>query len=293
MTKIYYGIKKNFPATYTSLRKVVFPLVSYFRTRKSSEFTSATKKSVSILGYNYQVMLDPANGFIDTQIFTTGQYELDILSVIKEHLHPGDTFIDIGGNIGWHTLFAAHVVGKNGHVHTFEPIEKLVRQINDNLSINKLTNRVTVHPFGCSSSETKMELHINPINIGGSSVFGLTTQSLESKLITLKPADSVLTKLSTQITLIKIDTEGSELEVLKGLIDTLDTHRPKLIIEYSPSFWGTKAYEKSKAFFKILSSYNYSIYDLESGHKKIVPNETWVRNFNKLQTNFLCIPEDK
>jgi FkbM family methyltransferase len=291
MIKIIYQIKKYSPETYSVLRKVLFPLVGHLRARKGSTFVKPITKSVSILGYNYSVFLDPTNGFIDTQIFTTGQYELDILSVIKENLKPGETFVDIGGNIGWHTLFAAHVVGESGHVHTFEPIKKLVQQINKNISLNNLDKCITVHPFGCSSTESEVTININLVNIGGSSIFKLATQSEKNETISLKPADSVLSTLIPKVKLIKIDTEGSELEVLKGLRNTLENHRPKLIIEYSPSFWGAGSLEKSLAFFQILNDYFYQIFDLESGHKRIEPDEMWIRNFKKLQTNFLCIPK--
>lgn len=291
MIKSFYFIKKNFPATYALIRKILFPIVHFTRNRKSSNFTHPIKKTVTIFGYTYTIHIDPTNGFIDTQIFTTGQYELDILSVIKQHLNPGEVFIDIGGNIGWHTLFAAQVVGKAGHVYTFEPIKKLVSQLTASVTDNNLTNQVTVFPFGCSSSESQVDLHINSINIGGSSVYTPSAQSTKTETIMLKKADGVLATINQPIALIKIDTEGSELAVLQGLAETLKRYRPKLIIEYSPSFWGAESFNKSVAFFEILAQHNYSIYDLESGHQQIDPSEKWIRNFTKLQTNFLCLPQ--
>ena len=54
----------------------------------------------------------------------TGSYEIETYLALKKFLKPGDTFIDIGGNIGYITALAAGIVGKTGEVHAFEPIKK-------------------------------------------------------------------------------------------------------------------------------------------------------------------------
>jgi len=289
MNSLTYFIKRNFPNIYTRIREFLFPLVQKHRQKKATLFINPMTKDVSVLGYNYEIQLDPTNGFIDTQIFTTGTYELDILKVIAQHLKPGDTFIDIGGNIGWHTLFGAHVVGRLGHVYTFEPIPKLIKQLQRSVTLNKLEQQVKLFPFGCSDHESEQTININSINIGGSSLFTLKDHSVHSETITLRRADDVLADKLSSVSLIKIDTEGSELEALLGLSNILDKHHPALIIEYSPSFWGDKAFEKSQTFFAFLAQKHYKVFDLESGHVEINPNNDWIKNFTKLQTNFLCV----
>lgn len=289
MSRIHFFLKKHLPKVYNSVRLVLFPYVNAVRLKKGAQFTAVISKQVSILGYKYSIIIDPSNGFIDTQIFTTGGYEIDILQVMQKHLAPGDVFVDIGGNIGWHTLFAAQIVGENGHVYTFEPINKLINQLTQSIEKNNFQDRITLFPFGCSDTEKNIALNINPINIGGSSVFNLKTKSNNSELITLKRADSILSNIVTKVSMIKIDTEGSELEALIGLGNILNKFKPKLIIEFSPSFWGDGAQEKCVQFFKILTDNNYVIFDLESGHTEITPSSEWIANFKKLQTNFLCL----
>lgn len=278
--------KKHFPKFYSALRSLLFPLVERLRTRKKASFTNPLLLSVSPLGQSFQVKIDPSNGFIDQHIYATKTYEPDILQVMTEHLRPGDIFVDIGCNIGWHSLFAATLVGPDGRVFAFEPIPRLRNQFLESLTANSLGSRVTLLPFGCSDRAEEVAIHINPHNIGGSSI--LTNDSHETISATLKPADDVLADAPT-VHLIKIDTEGYELEVLRGLTQTLSSKRPSLIIEYTPSLWGTNQAERSTEFFAILNNAAYDVYDLEMGHERINDTLGWSQKFTKLQTNLLCL----
>ena len=288
MISLQLFLKEKFPILYKRLRNSFFPLIDYYRSKKRATFNSSENKQVSPLGLPFTVALNPKNGFIDQHIFTTGNYEPDILKVMAEYLKNGDTFVDIGGNIGWHSLVAASIVGPTGHIHTFEPLKNLRDQFSESLNLSGFAGRVTVYPFGCSDKVEVAHLHLNPINIGGSSIFDERhTETININLIT---ADSALEK-TPEVNLIKIDTEGYELEVLRGLKQTLLNKRPVLIIEYSPSFWSSDRPERSSEFFEILVSNNYICLDLENGHSKINDPDAWIQSFTKLQTNLLCLPQ--
>lgn len=288
MSKLQVFLKHHFPSFYIKIRNILFPLVENLRLKKRQQFNHPVDKVVSTLGQNFTIALDPSNGFIDAHIYATGTYEPDILQVMKDYLRPGDTFVDIGGNIGWHSLFATSLVGEQGKVHTFEPLPKLNEQFKRSIKLNNFSKQVTLHSYGCSDVSGKAYLHINEKNIGGSSI--LDERYSETVEISTLPADEILRDLS-EISLIKIDTEGFEIEVLRGLKTTLSQLKPKLIIEFSPSFWTNQKIERSKEFFAILTFHDYSILDLENGYKPIVNTDGWINEFNKLQTNLLCLPK--
>ena len=233
MISLQLFLKEKFPQVYFKLRTAFFPLVDSFRSKKRAAFNTSINKTVSPLHQSFNIKLNPENGFIDQHIFATGTYEPDILKVIGEYLKSGDTFVDIGGNIGWHSLVAAAIVGPEGHVHTFEPLPRLREQFLESLTQSGFTDRVTIYPFGCSDKTEEAKLHLNPINIGGSSI--LDERHGKTTVINLIPADTAL-DTTPSVHLIKIDTEGYELEVLRGLTKTLTEKRPVLIMAQGSLF---------------------------------------------------------
>ncbi len=284
-TKIRLIIKKKFPSIYSKIRDLLFPYISNRNKNIAKNFTETTTKTVNIHGVTYQIQLNPENGFVDTTIYTDGAYEPDILLVIKDNLPKGGTFIDIGANIGNHTLFAAKHVGDGGKVISFEPIPRIAQQFEQSINLNQLKN-ISLHKFACSDTVSEARLTLVKGNIGGSSLHRADKEN--SINIETRPADSVLHNLN-RVDLIKIDTEGHELEALKGLQKTLAEHQPTLIIEFSPFFWGEERQNKSNEFFNLLEKFNYRLYDLEEGHSEIKQPLVWIKTFTKQQTNLLCI----
>lgn len=256
----------------------------FFYNRKKNTFTKRQAVKVNLDSITYNIIVDPKNGFVDEVIYTNGVYEPDILKVIKANLKSGDTFVDIGANIGQHSLFSASIVGNTGKVILFEPIPQLVLQIKESLAENPEITNVTIHNIAASDTKEKAEIKLRPNNIGGSSLHH-HNKDFETITIQTIPADDLLLGLP-QVDLIKIDTEGHEIEVLQGIQKTLQTHKPKIIIEFSPQL-NENPESYSNDFFKYLK--NYDFYDLETGHQKISDPAVWLKTFNKVQTNFLCL----
>lgn len=283
---IRLALKKYEPQLYEKIRKILFIFVYRYRQYKLRKFILPKIVTVTIHGYSFNIQIDPSNGFIDEQIFVSGSYEADILAVIKEHLPVGGTYIDIGANIGQHALFAAAVVGQKGSIHAFEPIKKLAEQIRFSVQANHFSDRFKIHNLACGAIATTAHIDINTQNIGGSKID--TSREHSGAMIYVAPADTIL-KDVPKIDLIKIDTEGFELEVLEGLEETLAKHTPTLIIEYSPSLWKPEERAQNSArFFALLRTHGYRIYDLEHGHAEIKNDQDWIHSFAKLQTNVLC-----
>lgn len=283
---IRLALKKQQPQLYEKIRQRLFIFVHHYRQYKLRQFTAPRIVEVIINSHSFKIQIDPSNGFIDEQIFTSGSYEPDILAVIQQHLSVDGTYIDIGANIGQHALFAAALVGAKGTVHAFEPIKKLAEQIRLSVEINHFTDRFKIHNLACGATAGTAHIDINIQNIGGSKID--TRREDSDAMIYITPADTILSEVP-KIDLIKIDTEGFEVEVLEGLQATLSKHTPTLIVEYSPSLWSIEdRASMSTQFFSLLRTHGYRIYDLENGHTEIKNDLAWIRSFDKLQTNFLC-----
>lgn len=288
-TRSRIWIKQHFPTLYRALRTRFLPYAGVRRVAKARQFNKPQFYKISYLGAKFEILLDPTNGFVDRTIFTTGLYEPDILAVMAKHLAPGAVFIDIGANIGQHSLFAACLVGNTGQVIAFDPLPKLVAQLNQSIERNHFSDRFVLHNVGCADKSGQASLTTLPTNIGGSSLHRANSKDSGLVEIKLERADHYLDKLS-RIDLIKIDTEGHEYEVLLGLTDTLAKHKPAIILEFSPSF---RADLPKEAILELLNQFDYRYFDLEDGHCEIVKQAEWLANFKKTQTNLLCLSDSK
>jgi FkbM family methyltransferase len=142
---------------------------------------------------------------------------------------PGTDIIDIGGNIGCNALMFSDF----GPVHTFEPF--LFNVLEENVKNNSTVHPITVHKYGLSSHDTQGSLYLPKCRNG---LYNYGACSLKPNFendhsnvsvpITLKKLDDVYTGVPSML---KIDVEGNELEVLEGSTRIISTHKPAMIVE--------------------------------------------------------------
>ena len=124
-------------------------------------------------------------------------YELPLELLLRTLLLRGETFIDVGGNIGMVTLMGAAGVGEKGRIYTFEPNPQMVERIREVVALNELSN-VTIFPFGLSDTNSDLPLTIVSESSGWAT-FGkaeMRDPSLTYRTITTKVAraDDVLSR---------------------------------------------------------------------------------------------------
>lgn len=151
-------------------------------------------------------------------------YEPEVSYFLTNVLEEGDTFIDVGGHVGYFSMLAAHTVGAGGHVYTFEPEAANARHIREHIALNGLTNvRLLEQAVGDEPGEA--ELHVNADNSGGHALWDVGTHPLnpESRRhhdVRVVPRGTLSQLLDEtvgqRIRVVKIDAEGSEMRVLKG-----------------------------------------------------------------------------
>ncbi len=178
---------------------------------------------------------------IDFYIFYFGAFEKPILYFMRDYLQAiqkketlqESIFIDIGANIGQHSLFMSRLVDK---VHAFEPFEKVSQRIEWQIESNQLNN-IIIHKVGISDSNAFMPFFApTGLNLGiGSFDQGTTTKGNEyiGDLKVVRGDDYFLENNISKVTIMKIDVEGLEKLVLKGFAKTLKQHRPMILLEIS------------------------------------------------------------
>lgn len=153
-------------------------------------------------------------------------YETEELEIIRAHCPKNAVFVDIGANIGNHALFALKMLGVK-QVIPFEPNPVAIAVLTSNLGLNGELGRCDLSHLGLGLSDKAqagltMEVDKPNKNLGG----GRLVEGGDLRVIA---GDEALA--GAKVDFIKIDVEGMEMQVLRGLAQTLERCRPVLFIE--------------------------------------------------------------
>jgi FkbM family methyltransferase len=199
--------------------------------------------------YCFKILLNSKNGYLDEEIFLNGVFEPEILDLIHKHSDNKGTFVDIGANIGQHSLFASQFFKK---VIAFEPINRLATQLSNSAKINEFNN-IHVYYFGCSNKNHRQTIYQHDINIGESSLINNNHKYCEE--ISLVKFDYYIKE---KIDLVKIDVEGYEYYALLGMKQALKKYKPTIIMEYSPFLYHKQDPKMAKKLYNFLYKLGYT-----------------------------------
>lgn len=197
----------------------------------------ADREIVVRSGITYE--LDLSQG-IDFAIYLANIYERQTKLALRRLVAPSSLVLDIGANIGAHTLHLAQLVGPNGRVIAFEPTDFAFRKLCRNLELNPaLEARVT--PCHCFLTERNEDQVPSAIYSSWplAREAGLHAKHLGREMRTgaaqARSLDSVLSELADRkVALVKIDVDGFECDVLRGATRLLRDARPIFVMEVSP-----------------------------------------------------------
>jgi len=180
--------------------------------------------------HGFKMYIYPRSQFI-SPLLKRGEYEPEVTKEFIETLKPGDRVVDVGACMGYYTLLAAKLVGKDGHVYAFEPEPNLYQLIKTNLELNQYEN-VTVIQRAVLEKGGKRTLSVSGINVGGHSVIERLKNEVYTVEVKAISLDEYFRLFYDPIKLIKIDAENSEFFVVKGALNTIRKNNvQKIIIE--------------------------------------------------------------
>jgi FkbM family methyltransferase len=168
---------------------------------------------------------------IQRYIYVFGVWEPHLTYWIRDRLKPGDTFVDVGANIGYYTLLAAGCVGQSGWSVAIEASPSIFELLNESLELNNIGSRVRTVNMAASDRDGTLTIYGGPHENRG-----LTTTVPHHDLqiettISAKPLKDILTEGEIAgARLIKIDVEGLEGPVVRGLLPILGSCRKDLEI---------------------------------------------------------------
>lgn len=192
--------------------------------------------------------------------------ELDILYNVKRYLKPGDVFFDVGAHFGYFSAHAAACVSEKGEVHAFEPVPFCYEYLEKLVSLNPAHN---INITNTAVGDTKGNLNLSLSTVPHLSSHTLVSGFLETKEINeLQQLEVAVLRLDDYIEeknllpkLIKIDVEGFEFQVLRGLERFFETSscRPIVICEINPVAYELLGHSTDD-IYQYMKKYGYEVF---------------------------------
>lgn len=187
----------------------------------SSDFNTLSKCRYGWMLYH------SADQFVGRSLHRYGEFSEGEVAMFRQLLHPGDVVVEAGANFGTHTVAMAQMVGAQGAVFAFEPQRLVYQVLTANVALNSLYNVTTLHAgLGAKPGSIRVPA-LDPAhghNFGGLSISGHAA----GEEVAVLTVDSMGLP---QCSLLKVDVEGMEYEVLEGARQTIARLKPILYVE--------------------------------------------------------------
>lgn len=217
--------------------------------------------------------------------FYFGTYDPKPVRIIKTFLRKGDVFIDVGANIGYITAVAAGCVGKEGAVHSFEPVPECFQKVRKLAEMNK-DYKIVVNPYAIGDRDGKIKIYVSDDDIASSTVISRKEgfkEIIEAPIRRLD--DYIIANKIDDLKMIKIDVESFELPVLKGLEKYFlkcrnDGSCPLILCEIHPVIlsenhpdWLPLTGTNVQNVFNYMAKFSYYPFDVLKAKKQIFAKE--------------------
>ncbi len=190
---------------------------------------SRPRKIVGGLASGYRICVSP----VENLGYLLGTAEPHLQKIIKQYVGSGDTVYDIGANVGYVSLSLAKRVGPDGHVIAFEPVPRNVDSLRENIEINGLGN-IELLAFAASDRCGEAVIRIAENLSTASLIWHRNNPSAtEISIRTVAIDEMVESGELGSPTFVKIDVEGAEGSVLRGMRRTVAAAKPVLFVECS------------------------------------------------------------
>jgi FkbM family methyltransferase len=218
--------------------------------------------------YGFRMRIDPSD-FIQRTVFYTGAWEDHLAPLVRAFLTTGGLFIDAGANVGYFSLMAADILGDRGRVIAFEASLDTAAKLRANVELNRFRN-VECRVACLSDQASTASFFLGPSLNRGASSLRPVPEERETVEVATQRLDQALTPEEwREVALVKIDVEGAELLVLRGMTGLFESaHAPAVICEVSD--WGIRHFAGTLTnLMEMMTAYGYRIYKI--GDRSLEP----------------------
>jgi FkbM family methyltransferase len=183
-----------------------------------------------------RMRVDSRDGF-GRVLAATGVWHPPVTATFVNVLSAGDVCVDVGAHLGYFTLLAARLVGPDGHVYALEPSPRTYSELIGNLDLNDVSNVTALRVAGGDrAGEAVLDDHPGGHSLRSAVVADAAATASATRVPVRQVASVVRPSDARRVRLVKIDVEGYEVEVLRGLEPLLEERvRPAIVVELHPA----------------------------------------------------------
>lgn len=229
------------------------------------------KASISFAGLGFTFFHFDQNDHIFQQFIKTGEfYEQELLTALRGFLREGDLVVDVGANIGTHSVFFAGVCGCS--VLAFEPNPAAVKLLRRNIAANFLGKRVKVHKMALGAQTASGHVvAARDQNLGTARV---EISGLDNTAVKIARLDDVAGR--RKVRLIKVDTEGMDASVIAGAEAILARDKPVISVEAGERVEFFRIHEILRRHgYRTIGSFNYTPTHIFAHESEVTPQSVW------------------
>jgi FkbM family methyltransferase len=219
-----------------------------------------------------------------------GTYEPELRKIIRILLPPGGVAVDVGANIGWHTLLMARQVGTDGRVLAIEANPSVRSQLERNVDLNRLAHVEIVPHAAAECAKTVRFFGPGADDPRSGDGHIVTEEDQQSQLLSIesRTLDAiVMERPINRLDLIKIDVEGYEWPVLQGGERTIANFRPYILFEFD-SVYARRGGGNGPKLAEFFGRHDYRILAIARSELLPVGISNWPDGIN-----FVAVPAER
>ena len=187
-------------------------------------------------------------------IMASGQYEPSSVELLRRLIGPGMKCIDAGAHIGFYTCLMTSLVGDTGKVYAFEPMPSHYNLLVKNVQENQFQQKAKTYNVACSDVNGS----INVSRISNMFVVGHDAGSQQVTVEAMRLDDVI----EETIDLIKLDVEGHEPAVIRGMTSILARDKPIILSEINEYWLRSCSHSSGAEYIGLLTSLGYDVFDV-------------------------------
>ncbi|WP_185207166.1 FkbM family methyltransferase [Chryseobacterium sp. C3] len=244
-----------------------------------SYLDSVTTYTIKYREKETKIILNRQFGFVDMMIFKNGIYEKDIIDDMYNELDKGKIMLDIGSNIGQHSLILSSYCKE---IYAFEPIPKVYQQFNRSIAKNNIKNIKTFN-LGISNRKETKEFNFIEDHAGASSFIDRANEHTNKITVKTDTLENIIGEI--HFDLMKIDVEGYEAVVILGNKEIILKNRPVIFLEYDRQWISEEGSYTPDDLFNFFNDNKFEIYSRV--HNKVIQKSDFS---NVFQDNWIIKP---
>lgn len=224
----------------------------------------APVKSIRGKFHGYEMQMDLRNWSDRQSFFLARFYDLPTQLLLMQLVKSGDTFIDVGANIGMITMLASRLVGDAGQVHSVEPNPEAYSRLRAHVKNNRLGN-VRLYPMAFSDAPGELTLTVLDHHSGSGTLAHVGSEASghpqQQFTVPVTRGDDALPSSMNGSMVIKIDVEGFECLAIRGMRRTIEKYQPAFVLEAVRSHL-KRAGSSLEEMFALLQSMGYEAMEI-------------------------------